>query len=183
MSIRTARLVLVPSTAELIRAELSGADELGRLLGARRAGDWPPDLYDESAITWWLGLLEGDAESAGWCSYYFVLRAGEVVPVLIGAGGYKGKPRDGVVEIGYSIVASHQRRGLASEAVAGLVKNAFDFPEVARVIAQTLPELRPSIGVLEKNRFRFVGDGSEPGVILYELTRAEYRPVMPAQAR
>jgi RimJ/RimL family protein N-acetyltransferase len=183
VSIRTRRLLLEPSTVELIRAELRGPDELGRLLGARVADDWPPDLYDEGAMRLWLGLLETDAESAGWCSYYFLFADGASIPALIGAGGYKGKPRDGVVEIGYSIVASHQRRGLASEAVAGLVEHAFEFPHVTRVIAQTLPELQPSIGVLVKNRFCFAGDGSEPGVIQYELTRAEHRAVIRAEAR
>jgi RimJ/RimL family protein N-acetyltransferase len=175
--------VLVPSTVELIRAELLAAHGLGRLLGARVPDDWPPDLYDEAAIRWWLEQLQSDVESAGWCSYYFVLDEGESPAVLIGAGGYKGRPRDGAVEIGYSIVAGHRRRGLASEAVAGLVENAFECPQVTRVIAQTLPDLHPSIGVLERNRFRLAGEGSEPGVIRYELTRAEYRPAAAAQTR
>ena len=42
-------------------------------------------------------------------------------------------------------------------------------------LAETLPELTPSIGVLEKCGFRLIGDGSEPGVIRFELTRAEWR--------
>jgi len=45
---------------------------------------------------------------------------------------------------------------------------------VQRVIAETLPELTPSIGVLRKCGFRPVGEGSEPGVIRFELTRADY---------
>jgi RimJ/RimL family protein N-acetyltransferase len=40
-------------------------------------------------------------------------------------------------------------------------------------IAQTLPELAPSIGVLEKCGFRFAGEGGEPGVIRYERGRAD----------
>jgi RimJ/RimL family protein N-acetyltransferase len=45
---------------------------------------------------------------------------------------------------------------------------------VKRIIAETYPELRASIRVLEKNNFRFIGDGSEERVILFALTRAEY---------
>jgi RimJ/RimL family protein N-acetyltransferase len=42
------------------------------------------------------------------------------------------------------------------------------------VIAETLPELTPSIGVLGKCGFHLIGEGSEPGVIRFELTRAAY---------
>ncbi|HJU64574.1 MAG TPA: GNAT family N-acetyltransferase [Gemmatimonadaceae bacterium] len=174
MQIRTRRLALVSSTADLARAELRNAAELGQQLGVRMPDEWPPELYDDSAVRYWLDLLDSDPESAGWCSYYFVLHETDSPPVLIGAGGYKGKPRDGMVEIGYSIVGAYQRRGLASEAAAGLVENAFECPEVSRVIAETLPGLDASIGVLEKNGFRFIGDGSEPGVIRYELTRDDH---------
>jgi RimJ/RimL family protein N-acetyltransferase len=58
--------------------------------------------------------------------------------------------------------------------VRGLLSQAFALPAVHRVIAETLPELAPSIGVLRKCGFGLIGDGSEPGVIRYELTRAEY---------
>jgi RimJ/RimL family protein N-acetyltransferase len=52
------------------------------------------------------------------------------------------------------------------------LERAFGLPEVTRVIAETLPDLTPSIGVLKKCGFRLVGEGSEPGVIRFELTRA-----------
>jgi RimJ/RimL family protein N-acetyltransferase len=43
------------------------------------------------------------------------------------------------------------------------------------VTAETLPELTPSIGVLLKCGFRLEGEGSEPGVIRYQLTRDDFR--------
>ena len=43
-----------------------------------------------------------------------------------------------------------------------------------RVVAETLPELVGSIGVMRRCGLRFIGDGSEPGVIRFELTRAEH---------
>jgi ribosomal-protein-alanine N-acetyltransferase len=104
-----------------------------------------------------------------------ILTEGETGRTLIGSAGYKGPPSaDGMVEVGYGIVRDHQRQGYASEAVRGLVAHAFALPTVRRVIAETLPELIPSIGVLRKCGFRFIGNGSEPGVIRFELTRAEY---------
>jgi RimJ/RimL family protein N-acetyltransferase len=48
------------------------------------------------------------------------------------------------------------------------VEQAFMAPGVTCVIAETLPGLVPSIGVLEKLGFSLIGDGSEPGVIRYE---------------
>ena len=42
------------------------------------------------------------------------------------------------------------------------------------MIAETYPELVGSIGVLGKRGFRHTGEGSEPGVLRYELTRDEY---------
>jgi RimJ/RimL family protein N-acetyltransferase len=93
---------------------------------------------------------------------------------LIGAGGYKGPPADGCVEIGYSIVPEYQRQGFASEAAGGLVAHAFSHQGVERVRGETLPDLVGSVGVLRKCGFTLVGDGSEPGVVRFELTRAAW---------
>ena len=90
----------------------------------------------------------------------------------MGAGGYKGPPAtDGSVEIGYSILPEYQQRGFATEAVEALVTRAFENPDVTRVTAETLPDLSPSIGVLEKTGFELLGEGSEPGVIRYGRER------------
>lgn len=45
---------------------------------------------------------------------------------------------------------------------------------MSRVIAETLPELEASKGVLDKTAFRFIGVGSEAGVIRYEIRRSEF---------
>lgn len=94
-----------------------------------------------------------------------------------GAVGTRAPPNEeGLVEIGYSILPQHQRQGFATEAAAGLVRNAFTHSEVHGVVAETLPELVASIGVLEKCGFGFVGDGSEPGVIRYHRRRDPGEP-------
>jgi RimJ/RimL family protein N-acetyltransferase len=58
-----------------------------------------------------------------------------------------------------------------------LIGRAFAFPDVRRVIAETLPELTPSIGVLRKCGFRFIGEGSEPGVIRFAITREQHAAI------
>lgn len=167
---------MVPATVELGRAELRARGQLGFLLGAQVPDSWPPELYDRAAAEYTIRRLEEGPEQAGWWLYYVVLRsAGSEGPVLIGTCGFKGPPTaDGTVEIGYGIVPESRRRGYAAEAVRGLVTHAFRIPEVRRVIAETLPGLAPSIGVLRKTGFRYIGEGSEDGVIRFELPRAAF---------
>ncbi|HJX83280.1 MAG TPA: GNAT family protein [Candidatus Angelobacter sp.] len=82
---------------------------------------------------------------------------------------------DGTAEVGYSIVPEFQRQGYAPEATKALIAWAFGHPQVTRVIAHTLPELQPSIRVMEKNGFTFTGAGEEPGTIRYDLTREDWQ--------
>lgn len=93
----------------------------------------------------------------------------------IGCCGFKGLPTpDGTCEIGYGLLAEFRRKGYASEAARGLIEWAFSHAEVTRVVAETYPELALSIRVMEKNGLRFAGDGAEPRVVRYELTRADW---------
>lgn len=173
--IATERLELVPATVDLTRAALEGEPVLAASLGVLVPATWPPEFLDRPALEYTLHRLGEGTEHAGWWLHFVVLARGASGRTLIGSAGYKGPPSpDGTVEVGYGIVRDHQRQGYASEAVRGLLEHAFAVPAVHRVIAETLPELPPSIGVLRKCGFRLIGDGSEPGVIRFELTRAEY---------
>ena len=172
--IETPRLLLVPGTVDLLLAELAGPAALAARLRFRVPPSWPPELYDVPAIEYFLALLEAHPETQ-WGPYYLVRRPERSEEgFVLGTAGYKGVPAAGTVEIGYSVLPEHQRRGYASEAVRGLLAHAFSYGEVERVIAQTLPELVPSIGVLEKCGFRFVGAGSEEGAICYEILRSAW---------
>jgi len=180
--LRTERLELVAGTIELFRARVDERELLGRELQARVPDSWPPPLFDQDAMDWMAKYLEEYAAAAGaneWGFYFIILPArggddGEE-PTAIGGCGFKGLPADdGTVEIGYSMLPEFQRAGYATEAAGALLRRAFSQPQVTRVIAETYPELLPSIRVLEKNDFRFVGDGSEERVIRFALTRAEF---------
>ena len=171
--LETPRLTLVAATLPMLRAELTRPDEFARLLGAEVAAPWPPPLNDEPSNRWMIRLLEENQDAAGWGMWYFLLREGPGGgPLAIGNGGYKGKPSaDGTVEIGYSVVEAYQRKGLGTEGARALIDRAFRDPGVTRVIAETFPDLTPSIRVLEKNGFVRIEGGSEPGVIRFELRR------------
>ena len=168
--IRTERLDLVPATIPHLRAAIEDRIRLGDLLDARVPDSWPPDLLDEGALAWTVDRIR-EGREPHWQMYWVVLREKDG-RVLVGSTGFKGPPLDGTVELGYGIVADHQRRGYATETVRGLLGFAFADPRVTRVIAETLPELEPSKGVLGKTGFRFIGQGSEPGVIRYEIARS-----------
>lgn len=174
MKIRTARLKLILGTVELLSAELEGTGAFRQKLGVAVPQTWPPDLYDRPAQEFMVNYLKENKDAAGWGTWYLVLRNANP-ETLIGICGYKGKPAtDGTVEIGYSVLAEYQGKGFATEAVGALVDRAFSYPEVTRVIAETYPELFPSIRVLEKNGFVLIGDGSEPDGIRYELSRVTH---------
>ncbi|HEX8709150.1 MAG TPA: GNAT family N-acetyltransferase [Pyrinomonadaceae bacterium] len=177
LSLTTARLELVAGTARHSRAEIDDRQEFSRLLGARVPENWPPPLNDADSMEWSARYHEEHPDANGWNQWYFILLAdpqGE--RRAIGIGGFKGKPTpDGTAEIGYSVMEDDQRHGYATEAVAGLLVWAFEHAEVRRVIAETFPELKPSIRVLEKSGFSLVAEeGSEPGVIRFELTRESF---------
>lgn len=170
IEVETDRLLLVAVTFELQRSELEDRLRFATALGAEVPADWPPPLSDEASMHWVIDHLNAHPNSDGWTKWYFLLRRPGARPLAIGNGGFTGVPsEDGVVEVGYSIVEAHQRSGYAPEAVRGLVAWAQSRAKLTRVIAHTLPELKPSIRVLEKCGFAFVGDGAEEGTIKFEL--------------
>jgi RimJ/RimL family protein N-acetyltransferase len=168
--ILTPRLELVRATSAILRADLEGPQSLAAALGATvPVPGWPPGEWDEGALRWMLEALESGRCSGGWGSWYFVRGEDRT---LVGAGGFTGIPNEaGTVEIGYSVVESFQRRGYATEAALGLTAYAFAEPAVTRVVAETLPHLDASIGVLHKLGFGPADDPSSPEVIRFERHR------------
>ena len=166
--IATERLVLVSATVELIDADLDG--RLAQALGAELPEDWPPEFHGEPQLRFTREAL-AQPGTAGWWSHYIVLTTGER-PTVVGTCGYKGPPappQEGTVEIGYSVVPSWQRQGLATEAVNGLVEAAWD-RGATTVLAHTLPDRTASIAVLLKAGFA-PADPPEAGVLAFAILR------------
>lgn len=171
-----ARLQLVAAAPDALAAALSGPEALAASLQADVPRGWPPEFLDAPALEFTRARLLSAPDEADWWMYFVVLPASGRQPrVLIGSGGYKGPPlADGTVEIGYGIVAEHRRRGYASEAAGALIAHAFSYPAVTAVVAETLPELGGSLGVMRRCGLRRVDGGSEPQVVRYALTREEF---------
>lgn len=169
--VTTERLELVCGNLELARAEVFNQQEISTLLNAEVPNCWPPPLNDAASAEFFLNYAESNPDALEYGMWYIILVDGEKREA-IGNIGFKGMPDESnTIETGYSIVENHQRKGYASEAVAGLMGWAFSQPKVEVVIAETLTEGFPSQKVLKKNGFTFVGEGSEPGVIRFELKK------------
>lgn len=168
LTLTTARLRLVAATPAMIDAELAGHAGLAARLGAAMPTDWPPEHHDHETLRFWRQELSRPG-TAGWWLHY-VLFAGSPRSTLVGTVGYKGPPVDGIVEIGYSVVPSWQRRGVATEASRALIEAAWS--RGARVVvAHTLAHLEPSIGVLGKLGFE-PSDSGQADELEFRLRRA-----------
>jgi ribosomal-protein-alanine N-acetyltransferase len=84
---------------------------------------------------------------------YFAMREGQTV----GAGGFKGRPRDNKVEIAYSIFKAFEGKGYGTELCRKLVLLARDTDPGVRVTARTLMEENASVKLLKRNGFVFRG--------------------------
>ena len=168
------RLTLVAATSELLDADLAGPEALAEALDAQLAEDWPPELFDLPTMRMAQRQL-ADPSEYGWSVWYLLTRKHDL-PMAVGVCSFKGKPDGaGSVEISYSVVPSYRIQGYATEAVARLVTWAFSHQNVVEVAAETLPHLRRSIRVMEKNGFVYQGTGSEYGVVRYAVQKARLR--------
>ncbi len=149
--------LLTPDLA-LLDAAIDGRRALEQALGCAVAEGW--DVFGQS-----LGRIRdavaADPASTRWGTRLFVL---DTPRTLVGWGGFKGPPRDGVVELGYAISPSWEGRGIATAAVGELLRDAYCAPGVRSVIAHTLPETGPSVRVLGKSGFAYDGHVITDGV-------------------
>jgi ribosomal-protein-alanine N-acetyltransferase len=143
---------LVTPDLEMLDALLSGHV----VAGFEIADDWE---RFPGALQATRDAVAADPDSLRWGTRLFA-----VDRTLIGWGGFKGAPRNGVVELGYAIAPAWEGRGLATAAVGELLREAFAAPDVRAVIAHTAPRPGPSARVLEKSGF--ARDGEVPDVEL-----------------
>ena len=162
----TDRLRLVAGTEALAAAELEGREKLSKLLGALVPETWPPDNLRD-VLDYFYALYKEHPEWEGWLSWYAV-RIDSGHPILCGSVGFRGSPdKQGMVEIGYSVLPEFQGQGLATEMIAGIVQWAKQQPQVKHVEAETNTDNRASIRVLEKNSFICAGAGLEPDTLRF----------------
>jgi len=164
---------LTPTTIDRLNLEDASGAALADSLGVAAPASWPPLFNGPETREWMRRNLLADARNAGWFGWYIIAPI-DGVPTLAGAAGYKGPPdANGEVEIGYSVAPEYHRRGIVSVAVRLLCVRAFA-AGVTAVLAETLPSLVASQGVLRKagfTKFDTYTDPDEGEVWRYRLDR------------
>jgi RimJ/RimL family protein N-acetyltransferase len=143
--IQTERLRLIPARSEHHQAMREGDEALGRLLGLAVADGWEGLPGHRDAIASGDAFLEANPDAADWWTHLFLHEG-----TLVGVGGFKGAPAEGIVEIGYALAPAWRGRGLALEAARGLMEHAFAYGDVRQVQAHTLAEENASGRILAK---------------------------------
>ncbi|CAN5506868.1 hypothetical protein BH23BAC1_BH23BAC1_24450 [soil metagenome] len=82
--------------------------------------------------------------------------------VLVGGGGYKGKPKDSRVEISYGTFKNYEGKGIGTEICTKLVKLSLKTDPAIKITARNLPDNVASARVLQKNGFVFTGNVIDP---------------------
>jgi RimJ/RimL family protein N-acetyltransferase len=128
---------------------------------ARLLRDDPAQFADVSGLGLAVGYLAfpealerivaalDDGEPPEWSSHLIIDPATSTV---VGLGGFKGPPRGGVVEVGYSVAPDHRGRGHATNAVMAWVRQAAA-AGAGTVMAHTLAGPNASTRVLERCGF------------------------------
>lgn len=157
LSINTPRLLLINSTIPILETAITGKDHLAALLDITIPDHWSE--FGDAPFIYALEKVKANPGSDMWWSWLPLLKAENR---LIGNGGYKGPPQDGIVEIGYEVALAYRQQGYATEIALALVENAFTHADVHTVIAHTLPEENASVRVLRRCGFTFAGEVMDP---------------------
>jgi len=177
--IRTPRLDLIAITMPLLHCEIdAGADfavHFGALAGAEIPPEWPPQDWEPHVLEFVLRQLTEHPETLGWTRFVALRNTETGGRTLIGTvgaippGTEMAHSAPGEIEVGYGILPAFQRRGFATEALAGMMDWVKARAEVRAFVAQTFRHLHASIRVLEKSGFELSGVGFEEGTILFRF--------------
>jgi RimJ/RimL family protein N-acetyltransferase len=149
---------LVVADPALLEAAIDDPATLGHALDAEVADGWA--VFPE-ALPRERERVAADPGGPGWGMRLFVL---DEPRILVGFGGFKGPPREGVVELGYAVAPEWEGRGVATAAARELAREAFGSPDVRTVVAHTRPEPGASSRVLEKVGFLAHGEVPDAGI-------------------
>ena len=146
---------VIPASAADLTVLATDRSGFARRMGSPTPGGWPE--FPE-AIPFTIDRLTTHPHEGEWWMHFFFVNG-----LLVGSGGFVGRPRHGAVEIGYEIAPGFRRRHYGTGAAAALVAKAFGTGEVNAVIAHTLAHENPSTRVLERLGFINEGEVKDPG--------------------
>lgn len=169
--IETKRLMLIRWSEAHFQAIFdNNLVQLGELLDCHTPQQWTTFADMTDALPFFYEAFKKNGNY--WGSFFSVHKADRQ---LLGTCGFKGGvDESGSVEIGYEIIESYRQQGLASEAAQGLIDFAFSHDAVQLVRAHTLANENPSVSVLKKRGFQFIGlfnDPDDGDIWRFELIR------------
>jgi ribosomal-protein-alanine N-acetyltransferase len=170
----------VVSTPRL-RLELITPEEAGRMLAGGREPTWHPDYPrqdDLDGVSMIPALSNGvGAADLSWSPRHVVRAFDGLVVGSIGFFGPPGVADDGVpeAEVGYGLVEDARGRGVATEAVSGLLAHTDRIG--VRVRASVAPDNTASVRVLAKCGFTELRGSDDEG----NLVMARPLPVSPEE--
>ena len=91
---------------------------------------------------------------------------------LVGVAGFKGKPKDGKIEIAYGTFKGYEGQGIGTNICKKLVCLAQQGDANVRITARTFQDGHASMAILKKNGFQCVGtvwDEEDGDVFEWEL--------------
>lgn len=157
-------------TPALLAVDDDTGAALAKALQLEAPPDWPPEFHGPQTRAWYLDTAAKHPDEPLLPGYYIAHQGG-----LAGICGFKAVPdAAGMVEIGYSVVASMQRRGIATAAVGQLLALGFADPRVSAITAETIPSLVASQRVAERSGMRQVArrpDGELGEILTFRTDR------------
>ncbi len=167
-SILTARLELVAITPESLRSEQESDGRLREILRCNVTAEWPHADWEPAVLELLLQSFARDPADIGWHRYIVLRSNDDAKPVLIGStGGFRWPENRRVAEIGYAIVPQYRLRGYAIEAARAMIAWIEETGEIDALVANTFPELRGSIRILEQCGFVLDGPGDQERTLRY----------------
>lgn len=159
-ALTTQRLRLVPITLPMIEGVMKGDraaaeaaldEELRRegvQPGARFPEAWPNEELVARAFPFSLEAIRAAPDTRLWGDSLVLPLEGP--PRVVGSVVFKGRPVDGIAEVGYGIEDGSRGNGLATEATRACVDWALEQAGIRAVQATTFPWHHASLGVIRK---------------------------------
>ena len=151
--ISTPRLALIAIEPAMMQSEKLDDEQLGGLIDCAVPSNWPPVDWEPHVFDVLLAQYERHPEQVA-LNRYVALREPDGSRTLIGTvGAFWRETAPAECEVGYSILPPYEGRGLATEAVRGLLGEIRRDQRIRSVIAHTFPRIGASIRVMEKCGF------------------------------
>lgn len=171
-------------TPEFIGAVLSGDRQGAEAIGGFQLDDSWPDERDQRFLNMRLRQMRAELASEVWLARAIVLRDADGPPV-IGHIGFHGPPKEGRLEMGYTVLVPHRRQGIAQEAAETMMQWARLEHGIRRFVVSVSPQNGPSLVLTAKLGFRQVGEqwDDEDGLeYVFGLTLTDPATIAPKPA-